>query len=220
MSDNLNEIPLQVLRDATSDFSTANLLGRGGFSSVFKGIMEDSSMRVVKKMETKHYDRLDAKALKSFNSEIRVLNSVRHANLVTLIGYYQDEEHLILVYEYMSHGTLRKHMFNWRDEAVQTLDWGRRLNIALNIAREVEHIHKFGNKKLVHRYLKPTNILLGEDFTAKVADFGLVCLCSLRDRYSSPLSQPTGTPKCLRGSVIDKANVYSFELAVIRQKRM
>ncbi|KAL6190828.1 hypothetical protein ACLB2K_037226 [Fragaria x ananassa] len=206
---------LQVLTDATDNFNSDNLLGTGGFSTVFRGRLEDGSTVAVKKMEKNKHGKLDAaRALKAFKSEIVVLNETKHANVVALLGYYEDEEHLMLVYEYMSQGTLAEHLFKRRDEGGQLLGWGRRLSIALDIARAVEHIHKFAVHKVVHRDLKPTNILLGDDFTAKVADFGFVHIFSSRDS-SKPFSEQVGTfgywaPECMHGNLTTKADVYSF----------
>ena len=164
-------ISIQVLRNVTNNFSEENILGRGGFGTVYKGELHDGTKIAVKRMES---GVVSEKGLAEFMSEIAVLTKVRHRHLVALIGYCLDGNERLLVYEYMPQGTLSRHLFCWKEEGVKSLEWTRRLTIGLDVARGVEYLHGLAHQCFIHRDLKPSNILLGDDMRAKVADFGLV----------------------------------------------
>ncbi|XP_044493019.1 receptor protein kinase TMK1-like isoform X2 [Mangifera indica] len=166
-------ISIQVLRNVTNNFSEENILGKGGFGTVYKGELHDGTKIAVKRMES---GILSDKGLAEFKSEIAVLTKVRHRHLVALLGYCLDGNERLLVYEYMPQGTLSRHLFNWKEEGLKPLEWTRRLIIALDVARGVEYLHGLAHQSFIHRDLKPSNILLGDDLRAKVADFGLVRL--------------------------------------------
>jgi len=166
-------ISIQVLRNVTNNFSEENILGRGGFGTVYKGELHDGTKIAVKRMES---GPVGEKGLTEFMSEIAVLTKVRHRHLVALLGYCVDGNERLLVYEYMPQGTLSRHLFNAREESLKPLQWTRRLTIALDVARGVEYLHSLAHQSFIHRDLKPSNILLGDDMRAKVSDFGLVRL--------------------------------------------
>lgn len=166
-------ISIQVLKSVTNNFSQENILGQGGFGTVYKGELHDGTKIAVKRMEC---GVIAGKGIGEFKSEIAVLTKVRHRHLVALLGYCLDGNEKLLVYEYMPQGTLSSHLFNWAAEGLQPLEWKRRLTIALDVARGVEYLHGLAHQSFIHRDLKPSNILLGDDMRAKVADFGLVRL--------------------------------------------
>jgi hypothetical protein len=166
-------ISIQVLRSVTKNFSDENVLGRGGFGVVYKGELEDGTKIAVKRMEAAV---VSSKGLSEFQAEIAVLTKVRHRHLVALLGYCADGNERLLVYEYMPQGTLSQHIFEHRKLGLKPMDWKRRLSIALDVARGMEYLHSLAHKSFIHRDLKPSNILLGDDFRAKVSDFGLVKL--------------------------------------------
>ncbi|XP_054823811.1 receptor protein kinase TMK1-like isoform X2 [Prosopis cineraria] len=166
-------IPIQVLKEVTNNFSNANILGKGGFGTVYKGELHDGTKIAVKRMES---GLLMEKGLNGFQAEIAVLTQARHKHLVALMGYCLDGNEKLLVYEYMPQGALSKHLFSWKENGLEPLDWTRRLNIALDVARGVEYLHALAQHSFIHRDLKPSNILLGDDMRAKVSDFGLVRL--------------------------------------------
>lgn len=166
-------ISIQVLRNVTNNFSEENILGQGGFGTVYRGELHDGTKIAVKRMES---GVITGKGLTEFKSEIAVLTKVRHRHLVALLGYCLDGNEKLLVYEYMPQGTLSRHLFNWPEEGLKPLEWTRRLAIALDVARGVEYLHGLAHQSFIHRDLKPSNILLGDDMRAKVADFGLVRL--------------------------------------------
>ncbi|KAI7741096.1 hypothetical protein M8C21_014905, partial [Ambrosia artemisiifolia] len=145
-------ISIQVLKTVTNNFAEENILGQGGFGTVYKGELHDGTKIAVKRMEC---GVITGKGVAEFQSEIAVLTKVRHRNLVALLGYCLDGNEKLLVYEYMPQGTLSRHLFNWPEE---------------------EYLHGLAQQSFIHRDLKPSNILLGDDMRAKVGDFGLVRL--------------------------------------------
>ena len=181
-------ISVQVLRNVTKNFAPENELGRGGFGVVYKGELDDGTKIAVKRMEA---GVITNKALDEFQSEIAVLSKVRHRHLVSLLGYSIEDNERILVYEYMPQGALSKHLFHWKSFKLEPLSWKRRLNIALDVARGMEYLHSLAHQSFIHRDLKSSNILLGDDFKAKVSDFGLVKLAP--DGAKSVVTRLAGT---------------------------
>lgn len=204
-------ISIQVLKNVTNNFSEKNILGRGGFGTVYKGELHDGTQIAVKRMES---GVMSEKGLDEFKSEISVLTKVRHRHLVTLLGYCLDGNERLLVYEYMPQGTLSRFLFNWKEEGMKPLPWAKRLAIALDVARGVEYLHSLAQQSFIHRDLKPSNILLGDDMRAKVADFGLVRLAP--DGKASVATRLAGTfgylaPEyAVTGRVSTKIDVFSF----------
>ncbi|KAL4568027.1 hypothetical protein LXL04_023627 [Taraxacum kok-saghyz] len=204
-------ISIQVLRNVTNNFSQDNILGRGGFGTVYKGELHDGTKIAVKRMEA---GVMSEKGLDEFKSEIAVLTKVRHRHLVALLGYCLDGNERLLVYEYMPQGTLSRFLFDWQEEGLKPLEWTKRLIIALDVARGVEYLHGLAQQSFIHRDLKPSNILLGDDMRAKVADFGLVRLAP--DGKASLVTRLAGTfgylaPEyAVTGRVTTKIDVFSF----------
>lgn len=204
-------ISIQVLKNVTNNFSQDNILGKGGFGTVYKGELHDGTKIAVKRMES---GVMSEKGLDEFKSEIAVLTKVRHRHLVALLGYCLDGNERLLVYEYMPQGTLSRFLFNWKEEGLQPLEWTKRLIIALDVARGVEYLHGLAQQSFIHRDLKPSNILLGDDMRAKVADFGLVRLAP--DGKASLVTRLAGTfgylaPEyAVTGRVTTKIDVFSF----------
>ena len=181
-------ISVQVLRKVTDNFAQKNQLGSGGFGIVYKGELEDGTKIAVKRMEA---GVMGSKAGDEFQAEIAVLSKVRHRHLVSLLGYSIEGNERLLVYEYMPQGALSMHLFHWKKLNLEPLSWMRRLSIALDVARGVEYLHSLARQTFIHRDLKSSNILLGDDFHAKVSDFGLVKLAP--DREHSVATRLAGT---------------------------
>ncbi|XP_051144947.1 receptor protein kinase TMK1-like [Andrographis paniculata] len=204
-------ISIQILRSVTNNFSERNILGRGGFGTVYEGELHDGTKIAVKRMES---NTMSDKGLEEFKSEISVLTKVRHRHLVALLGYCLEGNERLLVYEHMPQGTLSRFLFGWKTEGLKPLEWSKRLIIALDVARGVEYLHSLARQSFIHRDLKPSNILLGDDMRAKVADFGLVRLAP--DGAASVATKLAGTfgylaPEyAVTGKVTTKIDVYSF----------
>ncbi|KAM7505049.1 hypothetical protein LguiB_003953 [Lonicera macranthoides] len=209
-------ISVQVLRNVTKNFAPENELGRGGFGVVYKGELDDGTKIAVKRMEA---GVISNKALDEFQAEIAVLSKVRHRHLVSLLGYSTEGYERILVYEYMPQGALSKHLFHWKSFKLEPLSWKRRLNIALDVARAMEYLHNLAHQSFIHRDLKSSNILLGDDFRAKVSDFGLVKLAP--DGEKSVVTRLAGTfgylaPEyAVTGKITTKADVFSFGVVLM-----
>ncbi|PHT31697.1 putative receptor protein kinase TMK1 [Capsicum baccatum] len=204
-------ISIQVLKNVTNNFSEENILGQGGFGTVYKGELHDGTKIAVKRMEN---GIITGKGLAEFKSEIAVLTKVRHRHLVGLLGYCLDGNEKLLVYEYMPQGTLSRHLFDWAEEGLKPLEWTRRLTIALDVARGVEYLHSLAHQSFIHRDLKPSNILLGDDMRAKVADFGLVRLApegkgSIETRIAGTFGY-LAPEYAVTGRVTTKVDVFSF----------
>lgn len=209
-------ISVQLLRNVTRNFAPENELGRGGFGVVYKGELEDGTKIAVKRMEA---GVISSKALGEFQSEISVLSKVRHRHLVSLLGYSVGGNERILVYEYMPQGALSKHLFQWKKLRLEPLSWKRRLYIALDVARGMEYLHTLAHQCFIHRDLKSSNILLGDDFRAKVSDFGLVKHAPDGDK--SVVTRLAGTfgylaPEyAVTGKITTKADVFSFGVVLM-----
>ncbi|RWR85259.1 receptor protein kinase TMK1-like protein [Cinnamomum micranthum f. kanehirae] len=209
-------ISVQVLRNVTRNFAPENELGRGGFGAVYKGEMDDGTFIAVKRMEA---SVISNKALDEFQAEIAVLSKVRHRHLVSLLGYSVEGNEKLLVYEYMPQGALSKHLFHWKKLNLEPLSWKRRLSIALDVARGMEYLHSLAHQSFIHRDLKSSNILLGDDYRAKVSDFGLVKLAP--DGKQSVATRLAGTfgylaPEyAVTGKVTTKVDVFSFGVVLM-----
>ncbi|KAL2895833.1 hypothetical protein RDABS01_000831 [Bienertia sinuspersici] len=171
-------IKYDELRRATSDFSEGNLIGSGSFGSVYKGFYLKGSMDVAIKV-------LDMKltaSWKSFLAECEALRSVRHRNLVKLITSCSSVDHknmefLALVYEFLINGSLQDWIRGKRKkENGDGLNFVERLNVTIDVASALDYLHHDTENPVVHCDIKPSNILLGEDMTAKIGDFGLARL--------------------------------------------
>ncbi|KAJ7532390.1 hypothetical protein O6H91_13G001900 [Diphasiastrum complanatum] len=209
-------ISIQVLKHATKNFSEHSILGRGGFGVVYKGELDDGTIIAVKRMEAAV---VSSKGLNEFQAEIAVLTKVRHRHLVGLLGYCIDGYEKLLVYEYLSNGTLGQHLFEYIKFDWKPLNWKTRLSIALDVARGMEYLHGLAHKSFIHRDLKPSNILLDDDFRAKVSDFGLVKLAP-EGKYSveTKLAGTFGylAPEyAVTGRVTTKADVFSFGVVLM-----
>ncbi|KAL9334285.1 hypothetical protein Peur_074424 [Populus x canadensis] len=209
-------ISVQVLRKVTDNFAQKNQLGSGGFGTVYKGELEDGTKIAVKRMEA---GVVSGKAVDEFQAEIAVLSKVRHRHLVSLLGYSIEGNERLLVYEYLSEGALSMHLFHWKKLNLEPLSWTRRLSIALDVARGMEYLHSLARQTFIHRDLKSSNILLGDDFRAKVSDFGLVKLAP--DGEKSVVTRLAGTfgylaPEyAVMGKITTKADVFSYGVVLM-----
>ncbi|XP_023901370.2 G-type lectin S-receptor-like serine/threonine-protein kinase SD2-5 [Quercus suber] len=140
-------------------------LGRGGFGTVFGGILVGGKMFAVKRLGG------SSQIKKSFLAEVKTIGNTHHFNLVRLMGFCTEKFHRLSVYEYMSNGSLDKWVFEKNPEML--LDWQHRKKIIMDVARGLTYLHEDCRQKIVHLDIKPHNILLDENFNAKVFNFGL-----------------------------------------------
>ncbi|KAH7430223.1 hypothetical protein KP509_09G089100 [Ceratopteris richardii] len=207
------------LRDATADFHTANVIGAGGVSVCFKGVLNlkgiDMSV-AIKRLNCKAMAGSEIK--ESFLREIKVLGEVRHRNLVKTLGYCLDGGEMAIVMELMEMGDLRQ-ILGRREKP---LSWDRRMNIAMDVAEGLVYLHYECLHPIIHCDLKPQNILLGSDMVAKVSDFGIAKLLESRESsWAVSISDFVGTfgyaaPECGTGpSVSRKVDVYSFGILLM-----
>ncbi|GJW90909.1 G-type lectin S-receptor-like serine/threonine-protein kinase [Tanacetum coccineum] len=192
------------LQAATKKISVK--LGGGGFGSVYKGVLRDSSIVAVKKLEG------ISQGEKQFRSEVSTIGTIQHIHLVRLRGFCAEGDSKLLVYDYLPNGSLHSHLFHEKQDNV--LNWRTRHQIALGIARGLVYLHEKCRDCIIHCDIKPENILLDADFHPKIADFGLAKLVG-RD-FSRVLTTMRGTrgylaPEWLSGVAITaKADVFSF----------
>ncbi|KAK4277287.1 hypothetical protein QN277_015304 [Acacia crassicarpa] len=167
----LHIFSLDELKEATHNFSWSNLLGEGGFGPVHKGFFDDKLRRGLKAqpVAVKRLDLSGLQGHREWLAEIIFLGQLQHPHLVKLIGYCYEEEHRLLVYEYMPRGSLENQLFR-RYSAV--LPWSTRMKIALGAAKGLAFLHEV-DKPVIYRDFKASNILLDSDYTAKLSDFGL-----------------------------------------------
>ncbi|XP_047334216.1 G-type lectin S-receptor-like serine/threonine-protein kinase At2g19130 [Impatiens glandulifera] len=193
------------LQNATKNFSEK--LGGGGFGSVFKGTLPDSTLIAVKKLDS------ISQGEKQFRTEVSTIGTVQHVNLVRLRGFCSEGKEKLLVYEYMPNGSLDSILFHPKDSK-SGLDWKTRYQVAIGMARGLSYLHEKCRDCIVHCDIKPENILLDSGFCPKVADFGLAKLIG-RD-FSRVLTTLRGTrgylaPEWISGVAITaKADVYSY----------
>ncbi|KAL7136865.1 hypothetical protein ABFS83_10G058300 [Erythranthe nasuta] len=168
---NLHVFTLQELKVITQNFSSSNFLGEGGFGPVHKGFIDDKLRPGFKAqpVAVKLLDLDGTQGHREWLTEVIFLGQLRHAHLVKLIGYCCEEEHRLLVYEYMPRGSLENQLFR-RFSA--SLPWSTRIKIALGAAKGLAFLHE-AEKPVIYRDFKASNILLDSDYTAKLSDFGL-----------------------------------------------
>ncbi|KAF5480945.1 hypothetical protein F2P56_001647 [Juglans regia] len=198
------------LATATKNFRQECLIGEGGFGRVYKGQLDKTGLVVA----VKQLDRNGLQGNREFLVEVLMLSLLHHENLVNLIGYCADGEQRLLVYEYMPLGSLEDHLLDLAPEK-KPLDWFTRMKIALQAAKGLEYLHEKANPPVIYRDLKSSNILLDNDFNAKLSDFGLAKLGPVGDK-SHVSSRIMGTygycaPEYQRtGQLTVKSDVYSF----------
>lgn len=195
------------LYKATKGFQDNGLLGTGGFGRVYKGTLPTTKMKVaVKKIS--HESR---QGMKEFVAEIVSIGKLRHRNLVQLLGYCRRKGELLLVYEYMSNGSLDRYLY-YQDSP--TLNWSQRFTIVKGIASGLLYLHEDWEQLVVHRDIKASNVMLDEGYNGKLGDFGLSRLYDHgTDPYTTHVVGTTGylAPELARtGKATTATDVFAF----------
>ncbi|CAD6232208.1 unnamed protein product [Miscanthus lutarioriparius] len=200
---------LNQLAEATKNFREDYLLGRGGFGCVYKATLSNGQVVAVKQLDLNGFQ-----GNREFLVEVLMLNLLHHPNLVNLHGYCVDGDQRLLVYEYMPLGSLEDHLHDLAPDQ-EPLDWRTRMKIAAGAASGLEYLHDKANPPVIYRDIKPSNILLGEGYHAKLSDFGLAKLGPVGDK-THVTTRVMGThgycaPEyALTGQLTAKSDIYSF----------
>ncbi|XP_021300786.1 probable receptor-like protein kinase At5g24010 [Herrania umbratica] len=207
-------IPFAEIQQATQDFDSKFFIGEGGFGKVYCGTLRAEKV-AVKRRAPGH-----KQGLAEFQTEIMVLSRTRHRNLVSLIGYCDERSEMILVYEFMEKGTLRDNLYDTNGCSKQNgLSWTARLEICIGTATALHYLHTGSAVKIIHRDIKSTNILLDENYTAKLSDFGIS-----KSSHSDITLNHTGVkgsfgyldPEYFMSSELtEKSDVYSFGVVLL-----
>lgn len=209
-------LAFEELKQATNNFEAASLLGEGGFGRVFKGVLSDGTAVAIKRL-TSGGQQGD----KEFLVEVEMLSRLHHRNLVKLVGYYtsRDSSQNLLCYELVPNGSLEA----WLHGPLGVncpLDWDTRMKIALDAARGLAYLHEDSQPCVIHRDFKASNILLENNFHAKVADFGLAKQAPEgRANYLSTRVMGTfgyvAPEYAMTGHLLVKSDVYSYGVVLL-----
>ncbi|XP_078158982.1 putative serine/threonine-protein kinase At1g01540 [Carex rostrata] len=196
------QFTLEELQQATRNFNGLNLVGTGSFGQIYKGLLLDGTVVAIK--------RRVSPAQQDFVEEVRRLSEIRHRNLVTLIGYCLEGGYQMLVYEYLPNGSVCGHLYG---DSGTRLEFKQRLSIAIGVAKGLSHLHSL-SPPVVHNNFKTSNVLVDENFIAKVADAGIIRLIQGSDnagpsnRLSGSIYHDPEVSSLMQQS--ESSDVYSF----------
>lgn len=207
-------VPLtyESIIQATGDFNTSNCIGSGGFGTTYKAEISPGILVAVKKLAVGRFQH----GVQQFHAEIKTLGNVRHPNLVTLIGYRASGNEMFLIYNYLPGGNLENFI---KARTSRAVDWMILHKIALDVASALAYLHDQCAPRVLHRDVKPSNILLDDDFNAYLSDFGLSRLLGTSETHATTGVAGTfgyvAPEYALTCRVSDKADVYSYGVVLL-----
>ncbi|KAI4376407.1 hypothetical protein MLD38_014174 [Melastoma candidum] len=197
----------QTLKSATKNFHHRNLLGTGGFGPVYRGKLGDGTLVAVKKLSLEKSQQGESE----FLSEVRMITSIQHKNLVRLLGCCCCGPQRLLVYEYLKNRSLDLIIYG---KSEQFLNWSTRFQIIIGVARGLQYLHEDSHLRIIHRDIKASNILLDDHFLPHIGDFGLARFFPEDQAYLSTTIAGTlgytAPEYAIRGELSEKADIYSF----------
>lgn len=210
-----NGLSFEDICKATGNFSTSNIIGEGGFGTVYKGTLKNGSIIAIKRAKKDNYDKGTPV---EFKNEILTLSKIEHLNLVRFYGYIEHGDERIILIEYVSNGTIRDHLDGKYGSG---LEIGERLDVMIDVAHAVTYLHTYTDLPIIHRDIKSSNILITDKLRAKVADFGFARI-SVEDPTATHIStQVKGTAGYLDPEYLstyqltDRSDVYSFGVLLV-----
>ncbi|KAL2335438.1 hypothetical protein Fmac_016651 [Flemingia macrophylla] len=206
-------VPLtfETVVQATGNFNAGNCIGNGGFGATYKAEISPGILVAVKRLAVGRFQ-----GVQQFHAEIKTLGRLHHPNLVTLIGYHACETETFLIYNYLPGGNLEKFI---QERSTRAVDWRILHKIALDIARALAYLHDECVPRVLHRDVKPSNILLDDDFNAYLSDFGLARLLGTSETHATTGVAGTfgyvAPEYAMTCRVSDKADVYSYGVVLL-----
>ncbi|KAG9158402.1 hypothetical protein Leryth_013155 [Lithospermum erythrorhizon] len=203
----------QELLSATSNFQSENLIGRGGSSRVYRGCLPDDTEVAVKILKSSE------DALKQYVSEIEIVTSLNHKNIISLYGFCYEDNNLLLVYDLVAKGSLEENLHGANKHG-RSLGWTERYKVALGVAEALDYLHNASTEPIIHRDVKSSNVLLSDDFEPQLSDFGLATLASNSscDMDSYDVAGTFGylAPEYfMHGRLDEKIDVYAFGVVLL-----
>ncbi|KAI9116540.1 hypothetical protein K1719_012707 [Acacia pycnantha] len=209
---NLKIFNYESIMEATNRFSRENLVGKGGFGPVYKGLLP-----MGEKIAIKRLSRGSSQGAIEFKNELILIDELQHVNLVQLLGCCIHEEERMFIYEFMPNKSLDFFLFDSTNS--KSLGWKRRFNIIEEIVQGLLYLHKYSRLKIVHRDLKASNILLDDNMNPKISDFGLAKIFTQESNVQTKRIVGTygymSPEYVMEGIISTKSDVYSFRVLIL-----